>query len=77
MLSGDKNRLQQLKVCNKAVMTDEVEAHIEWLKDHIAQLNENIEHRSQQQPQWREDKALLTSVKGIGPVVSPAIGRPT
>jgi transposase len=70
MLSGEKNRLQQLKGRNKAVLKDEVEAHIEWLKDRIEQLDEKIEQLSQQQSQWREDKALLTSVKGIGPVVS-------
>jgi transposase len=73
MLSSEKNRLQQLKSRNKAVLTDEVEAHIEWLKDRIEQLDEKIEHLSQQQAQWREDKALLTSVKGIGPVVSPLL----
>ena len=73
MLSGEKNRLQQLKGRNKAILTDEVEAHIEWLKDRIAQLDKKIEQLSQQQSQWREDKALLTSVKGIGPVVSTTL----
>ena len=70
MLSGEKNRLQQLKGRNQAVLKDEVAAHIEWLQERIAQLDEKIEQLSQQQSQWREDKALLTSVKGIGPVVS-------
>ena len=73
MLSGEKNRLQQLKGRNKAVLQDEVEAHIEWLKDRIQQLDEKIEHLSQQPSQWRKDKALLTSVKGIGPVVSTTL----
>lgn len=73
MLSGEKNRRQQLKGCNKAVMTDEVTAHIEWLQERIEQLDEKIEQLSQQQSQWREDKALLTSVKGIGPVVSTVL----
>jgi transposase len=73
MLSGEKNRLQQLKGRNKAVLTDEVEAHIAWLKDRIAQLDKKIEQLSQQPSQWREDKALLTSVKGIGPVVSTTL----
>ena len=70
MLSGEKNRLQQLKGRNQAVLKDEVAAHIEWLQERIAQLDEKIEQLSQQQSQWREDKALLTSVKGVGPVVS-------
>ncbi|MEM9120483.1 MAG: transposase [Cyanobacteria bacterium P01_F01_bin.56] len=73
MLSGEKNRLPQLKGRNKAVLTDEVETHIEWLKDRIEQLDKKIEQLSQQPSQWREDKALLTSVKGIGPVVSTTL----
>lgn len=73
ILSGEKNRRQQLQGRNKVLLTDDVEAHIEWLKDRIAQLDEKIEQLSQQQSQWREDKALLTSVKGIGPVVSTTL----
>ncbi|MEL6400067.1 MAG: IS110 family transposase [Cyanobacteria bacterium J06607_6] len=73
ILSGEKNRLQQLKGRNKAILTDEVEAHIEWLKDRIAQLDETIEQLSQQPSPWREDEALLTSVKGVGPVVSTTL----
>ncbi|MEM1290550.1 MAG: hypothetical protein AAGH67_03590 [Cyanobacteria bacterium P01_H01_bin.162] len=48
-------------------------AHIEWLQDRIAQLDKKIEHLSEQQSQWREDKALLTSVKGIGPAISTTL----
>lgn len=70
MLSGEKNRLQQLKDRNNAILKDEVEAHIKWLKDRIKQLDEKIEQLSEQPSQWREDKALLMSVKGIGPVIS-------
>lgn len=70
MLSGEKNRLQQLKGKRRLIVRDEVEAHIDWLQDRIAQLDKKIEQLSQQQSQWREDKARLTSVKGIGPVVS-------
>ena len=73
MLSGEKNRLQQLKGRNKSVLKDEVEAHIKWLKERIEQLDEKIEDLSQQPSQWREDQALLTSVKGIGPVVSTTL----
>lgn len=73
LLSGEKNRLQPLKGRHKAVLTDDVEAHIEWLKNRIEQLDKKIEQLSQQQSQWREDKALLTSVKGIGPVVSTTL----
>ncbi|MEL6401848.1 MAG: transposase [Cyanobacteria bacterium J06626_4] len=73
ILSGEKNCLQQLKGRNKAVLKDEVAAHIEWLQDRIAQLDKKIEHLSEQQSQWREDKALLTSGKGIGPAISTTL----
>jgi transposase len=73
ILSGEKNRLQQVKGRHQAVLTDDVEAHIEWLKDRIAQLDEKIEQLSQQSSQWRQDQALLTSVKGIGPVVATTL----
>jgi transposase len=73
MLSGEKNRLQQLKGKRRTIVRDEVEAHIEWLQDRIAQLDEKIKHLSEQPSEWREDKALLTSVKGIGPVVSTVL----
>lgn len=82
MLSAEKNRKQQLKSIRSGPLKDEVEAHIEWLKQRIQQLDAKIEQLSQQQSQWREDKALLTSVKGIGPVIStgllaylPELGR--
>ena len=70
MLSGEKNRKQQLKGPRSSLLQEDVDTHIEWLKQRIQQLDEKIEQLSQQQSQWREDKALLTSVKGIGPVIS-------
>jgi len=73
ILSGEKNRLQQVKGRHQAILTDDVEAHIEWLKDRIAQLDEKIEQLSQQSSQWRQDQSLLTSVKGIGPVVATTL----
>ncbi|MBE9141588.1 IS110 family transposase [Nodosilinea sp. LEGE 07088] len=70
LLSGEKNRKQQLTGLGSVPLQEDVEAHIEWLEHRIKQLDETIEQLSQQQSQWRDDKALLTSVKGIGPVIS-------
>ena len=72
-LAREKNRRKQLKSPRRRWMAQEVEAHIEWLEKRIKQLDEQIEQLSTQQQQWREDKALLTSVKGIGPVVSTGL----
>lgn len=73
MLSAEKSRKQQLKSTRSGPLKEEVDAHIEWLKQRIQQLDAKIEHLSQQQSHWREDKALLTSVKGIGPVISTSL----
>ncbi|NEQ48327.1 MAG: IS110 family transposase [Leptolyngbya sp. SIOISBB] len=73
MLSAEKNRKQQLKRSGKSLLQEEVEAHLEWLQQRINQLDKKIQQCSDQLTQWREDKALLTSVKGIGPVISTSL----
>ena len=83
-LSREKNRQQQLNSTRPSPVQDDVAAHIDWLQQRIRQLDEKIQPLSEQSSQWREDKALLTSVKGIGPVIStsllaylPELGRLT
>lgn len=66
ILSGEKNRRSQLK----GPMADDVEAHLNWLKDRIEQLEGKIKALAAEHPEWSERQALLQSTKGIGPVVS-------
>jgi len=83
-LSREKNRQQQLQSTRSSPVQADVAAHIDWLEQRIRQLDEQIQQLSEQSRQWREDKALLTSVKGIGPVIAtsllaylPELGRLT
>jgi transposase len=62
----------------------QIQAHLTWLKQQLAMLDEDLTHRIQTTPLWREQEDLLRSVPGIGPVVSrtllgelPELGRLT
>ena len=48
----------------------QIQAHLTWLKQQLAMLDEDVTHRIQATPLWREQEELLRSVPGIGPVVS-------
>ncbi|MGZ3716573.1 MAG: IS110 family RNA-guided transposase [Ktedonobacterales bacterium] len=48
----------------------QIQAHLTWLKQQLARLDEDLTHRIQATPLWREQEDLLRSVPGIGPVVS-------
>lgn len=69
MMSAEKNRRKQLKGPAK----DEVNEHIDWLKQRIRQIDEKIERLSESTTQWQETKAILQSAKGIGPVISSSL----
>lgn len=69
ILSGEKNRRSQLK----GPMADDVEAHIDWLKDRIEQLENKIKDLAANHQEWSERQTLLQSTKGIGPVISIAL----
>lgn len=72
-LSREKNRQPQLKSMRSSPVQEDVAAHIDWLEPRIRQLDEKIQPLSEPSSQWREVKALLTSVKGIGPVISTSL----
>ena len=48
----------------------QIQAHLTWLQQQLAGLDEDLTHRIQATPLWREHEDLLRSVPGIGPVVS-------
>jgi transposase len=78
MLSSEHNRLLQ---ADKDIRYS-IEAHIEWLKKALSEMDGDIEGRIKQSPSWLEKDNLLKSVPGIGKVVSatmlielPELGR--
>jgi transposase len=56
-LTGTSGRLQR-----------DIEAHITWLNERLATLDDDIETLLRGSPLWRENDALLQSAPGIGPV---------
>ena len=70
MLSTEKNRRAQLP---EGPIKTNVDTSIEWLEQQIKHIDEKIKQLSQANAIWRETQALLTSVKGIGPVVATGL----
>jgi transposase len=66
MLTVEKNRL----VTVRAEMRSNIEAHIQWLKQCLKALDQEIEDAVKGSPVWREKDALLQSVPGVGPITS-------
>jgi transposase len=66
MLVAEQNRMQRAP----RPIQQQIQAHVTWLKQQLAALDEDLTHRIQSTPIWREQEDLLRSVPGIGPVVS-------
>jgi transposase len=59
-----------------------IAAHLAWLDQELAELDDDLGRRLHDSPLWREREELLRSVPGIGPVVAttlvaelPELGR--
>ena len=59
-----------------------IEAHLAWLEQELADLDDDLGRRLRESPLWREREQLLRSVPGVGPVVAttllaelPELGR--
>lgn len=48
---------------------DDVEAHLRWLDEHIAEIDRELDGRIRSSPAWRAKDDLLAGVPGIGPVL--------
>ena len=46
----------------------DIEAHIAWLNQHVAALDDDLDSTLRASPIWRERETLYRSVPGIGPV---------
>jgi len=78
MLTAEKNRLSRAP----HRVQKRIAAHIRWLHAELERANEDLDQTIRQSPIWRAQEDLLTSVPGIGPVVSrtllaglPELGR--
>jgi transposase len=79
MRTMEQNRLSGIV---PAQIRRNLEAHLEWLDQHITTVDQQLKDRIRSSPVWRVKDELLRSITGIGPVVSrtllaavPELGR--
>lgn len=70
MLADEKNRLAAAATDS---VRDEIQAHLDWLNERIAELDQQLKKLLQRSPRWRAKDQILQSTPGIGPVVSAAL----
>jgi transposase len=66
MLTAEKNRLQQAL----PAVHGKIAAHIAWLKQALAEVDDELDQLLHATPLWRERDQLQRSVPGVGPPVS-------
>lgn len=66
MIVAESNRLAG---ASKSV-AKRIAAHIRWLRTDLARADKDLDQSIRQSPIWREQEDLLTSVPGVGPIVS-------
>lgn len=69
MRSAEKKRLKQVQGPSK----DTIQQHIDWLTERVEEIDQKVKQLSEATAAQRERKALLQSVKGIGPVISASL----
>lgn len=68
-LTVEQNRCQRLR----GAAQEDVEAHIDWLKERIQHLDGQIAQQVEHCEQWREQRRQLTTVPGVGAVVATTL----
>lgn len=65
MLVDEKNHLASTRLC----LRSNVEEHIAWLEEELADLDQQIDNIIHQTPRFKEKETILRSAKGVGPVL--------
>ena len=66
ILADEKNRRATAATDS---VREEIQAHIDWLRDRIAELDQQLKKLLQGSPRWQTKAQILQSTPGIGPVV--------
>lgn len=66
MLTAEKNRQHTARFGMQA----HVQMHIDWLEEHVDQLDQEIDAYIDQYPDWKQKAQLLLSVPGVGRVTT-------
>ena len=69
MLTAEQNRRSRAP----RDMQEEIQRHIEWLEQRVADLERTLGQQIQQSAIWRERDDLLQSMPGVGPVLSRTV----
>jgi transposase len=70
MRTAEQNRLETAPPRLRA----DIEAHITWLTQRVAALDDDLDTPLRASPVWRERATLYRSVPGIGPVCARTLG---
>jgi len=70
MIVAETNRARATR--DKA-MKQRIHVHIGWLKQELANINNDISHTIKEDPVWDAKDKLLQSVPGVGPVLSATL----
>lgn len=69
MLVAERNRLSAAP----RQIQPQIHVHIEWLQQHLTDLDHDLERFVRSSPVWREKDDLLRSVPGVGPVLATTL----
>ena len=67
MIVAEKNRLASTR---EKQVRQRITYHLHFLKQELAELDDDLEGEIRASPAWREKEDLLRSVPGVGPVVA-------
>jgi transposase len=66
MLIAENNRLHTAD----AAVKERIKVHINWLEQELDDINKELKHKVQDNPDWKEKDEILQSVPGVGPNLS-------
>jgi transposase len=70
MIIAETNRA---RVTRDKTMKQRIHAHIDWLKQELADIDKGISQMIKENPAWHVKDKLLQSVPGVGPVLSATL----
>jgi transposase len=70
MITAESNRAA---ITRDKTMKQRIHAHIDWLKQELADIDKGISQMIKENPEWHAKDKLLQSVPGVGPVLSATL----
>lgn len=74
MLTAEQHRLMQAALQDAPEpLREQLGEHIQWLRQQLAEIDDDLHGQLQASPVWREREDLLRTIPGIGPVTSATL----